>query len=126
MRGWIFFDGSCGLCDRWRREVGPVAERRGFHLAALQEPWVQRRLGLHGEVPEEMKLERPDGRILGGVDALVYVWRFVWWAWPLFLAAQIPLFRQLLWRLYRPLARHRHQMGACPMRDEPPEGKILE
>ena len=116
-RGWIFYDGGCGLCSTLRQRWGPTVEPRGFRLAALQEPWVQRRLALHDAIPPELKVETADGQLLGGADALLYLARYIWWARPLALVAPLPGFRTLLRRLYRPLATHRHRLSrACGLR----------
>jgi predicted DCC family thiol-disulfide oxidoreductase YuxK len=107
-RGWIFFDGSCGMCSTMRTRWGPLLEPRGFRMASLQEPWVQKRLGLAGEISEEMKLQLPDGRIVGGADVFVQIARFVWWAWPLWLLGQAPRGPALLRIVYRAIAKHRY------------------
>ncbi|NBP23681.1 MAG: DUF393 domain-containing protein [Proteobacteria bacterium] len=81
---WAFYDHRCPVCratiGRWRR----VFEARRIEFAALQSPWVRERLGLApGELPDEMKLLTPDGRILGGPVAIAWMCRRVLWLWPL-------------------------------------------
>jgi predicted DCC family thiol-disulfide oxidoreductase YuxK len=126
-RGWIFYDGTCGLCTALRDKWAATVEPRGFRLAALQEPWVQQRLGLHGDIPPELKLETPDGRFLGGGDAFLYIARFIWWAWPLWLLAQLPGIPPLLRTLYRPIATHRHRLSrACGLKAPAARGRATE
>ena len=48
-RGWVFYDGGCAFCTSLARCLEPALLRRGFHCAALQEPWVAILLGLSRE-----------------------------------------------------------------------------
>jgi predicted DCC family thiol-disulfide oxidoreductase YuxK len=110
--GEIFFDGTCGLCTASYRRFGPMTERRGFRWSALQEPHARELLRLaEGELPGEMKLRRPDGTILGGVDALLHVARHIWWAWPAWFLSCVPGVKPLLRITYRWLARNRHKVS---------------
>ncbi len=86
----------------------------------LQAKWIRQKLGLkEGEVPDEMKLLAADGAILGGADALIRLARSIWWAWPLFVLAQIPEARPILRAAYRAMAKNRHCLdGHCAL---PPE-----
>src|SRR5213596_2980155 len=107
----IYYDSTCGLCSASERRLGKIAERRGFHIVPLQEADARQRLGLaSGEVPGEIKLQTAEGRILGGVDAFVYVSRFVWWAKPLSWLAALPGAMRLLRRAYAALARNRYMI----------------
>jgi predicted DCC family thiol-disulfide oxidoreductase YuxK len=113
----IFYDASCGLCTAGTRRWGPMLSRRGIGLRPLQDPEVVERLGLQpGEVPDEMKLQTPQGQILGGADALLYVARRVWWAFPIYLLSFIPGMRWLMHWGYRRLASNRHRISrACKL-----------
>jgi predicted DCC family thiol-disulfide oxidoreductase YuxK len=112
-RGILCIDAECALCRRLAARWGPALRRGGIRLAALQAPWVQRRLGLAG-VPEEMKLLLPDGRILGGAAALVELAAVLAWPRPLVRAARQRPASALLGAAYRWVARHRHcSAGGC-------------
>jgi predicted DCC family thiol-disulfide oxidoreductase YuxK len=66
-----------------------------------------------------MRLLLADGRVLGGADVVVYLARHIWWAWPLYLFAQVPGARRLLWGMYRWIAAHRHcTSGQCKTGNE--------
>jgi predicted DCC family thiol-disulfide oxidoreductase YuxK len=59
----------------------------------------------------EMKLLTTNGRILGGADAFIRLTRAIWWAWPVFILAQIPGLKPLMRIIYRSIARNRHCLG---------------
>ena len=105
----IFYDGDCGFCTatahRWRK----VCARRGFMMTPIGSGEARKRCGLlNGEVPEEMKVETRDGRVLGGVDGVLYVMRRIWWAWPMGAAGMLPgVHAVLAWR-YRRFAMRRN------------------
>lgn len=45
-RGWVLYDGACGVCSRWVPFWAPTLARLGLEVAPLQWPWVGQRLGL--------------------------------------------------------------------------------
>ena len=88
---WLLYDGNCRLClgmvKRWRGTL----ESRGFAFASLHEEWVGERLGVAGpELLSEMRVLCGSGRILGGVEAFVFLWSKVWWCWPLWRRTEGP------------------------------------
>ena len=112
---WLLYDGNCRFClgmvKRWRGTL----EARGFGFASLHEGWVAERLGLSGvELLSEMRVLCGSGRVLGGVDAFVFLWSKVWWCWPLWLLAHIPGVRSAIGFVYRRVAANRHCLnGSC-------------
>jgi predicted DCC family thiol-disulfide oxidoreductase YuxK len=112
IQGWVFYDADCPFCTRWACRTDELLARRGWHLAPLQADWVRLRLNLKdGEPLLEMKLLTADGRILGGADAIIYVARSIWWAWPLFALAQLPGITPVLRAVYRRIAKNRFCFG---------------
>ncbi len=108
-RGWVFYDSDCAFCTSLARRLEPMLLCRGFHCAALQEPWAAIVLGLsREELLTELRVRTATGKILGGADALLYVARYIWWAWPLFALAQIPSPRDCFRAAYRWFAEQRH------------------
>ena len=108
-KGWVLYDGQCAFCISWVNRVRPVLERRGFQFATLQEPWVRDRLLLSDDAPLiEMVLLNHDGTRVGGGDAIIELSRSVWWAWPLFVAAQLPGARWFICKVYAQIASRRH------------------
>ena len=111
----IYFDASCGMCSASARRFHRIVHSYGFSFVPLQDTGVSELLGLHpGEIPDEMKLRTRKGATLGGIDAIMYVCRRIWWAWPIWAIAMIPGVMPVLRRLYRLLATNRHRIsGAC-------------
>ena len=122
--GWLFYDGTCPVCSRWVERVRGLLARRGVHLVRLQAAWAGPSLGLSpDELLTEMKLRTADGRVFGGADAFIQLARMTWWAWPVFLLAQLPGAKTVLRTAYRVIARRRHGLagrGALPK--TPPSG----
>ena len=110
--GWLAYDATCGFCVRWVTRVQAILLRRQIHVVPLQTSWVRRRLGLHdGEETDRMWLLLPDGRMLGGADALIdLMWR-VGWTRPLALIAGFPGMRSLMHLGYGWIAKNRHCLG---------------
>ena len=48
-RGWVLYDGGCGVCSRWVPFWAPTLNRLGLDIAPLQAPWVADRLRLGPE-----------------------------------------------------------------------------
>jgi len=108
-RAWVLYDGDCPLCRKWAARFERALTVRGFDLAPLQSAWVTECLGLpEHELLSRMRVLTRDGRDYAGADALIYLARHVWWAWPLYAAADLPFAKTILRRGYDFLARHRH------------------
>jgi len=93
-----------------------VLLKRGLHLVPLKAPWVKERLGLKDtDSLTEMKLWLAEGGVFGGADAVIEIARRVWWAWPMWLVAQLPGAMWIMRWLYRIVARNRHCLSrGCP------------
>jgi predicted DCC family thiol-disulfide oxidoreductase YuxK len=107
LQGWLLYDGSCPSCRRFAAWLEPILTRRGFDLAPLQSAWVTECLGEAMSL-REMKVLTLAGESLGGADALVFLARRIWWAWPLHLLAQIPGVMPIFRGAYRVCADRRH------------------
>jgi len=113
LQGWVLYDAECPFCCEWMARLEPVLTRRGFDLAPLQSPWVQECLDLKFDPPlTEMNVLTPDGKVMGGADAVVFLARFVWWAWPLYALSWFPGMKVILSRVYCWLSRRRICLGA--------------
>jgi len=97
------------------RRLRPVLQPRGFGIATLQDPRVREQLSLpERELLAELRVLAQDGRQFGGADAIVYLARQVWWAWPLWAIAQVPGILRVLRFAYRWIAVRRHCVsGVC-------------
>jgi predicted DCC family thiol-disulfide oxidoreductase YuxK len=116
-RGWVFFDRDCRVCTSLARRFRRTLEKRGFGLAALQDPRVAALLALPSEeLLREMRVITREGEIHGGAKAIVYLAGQIWWAWPLFAAARIPGVPRILDAGYRWFADHRPcSSGTCSL-----------
>ena len=113
-RGWVLYDGACGICSRWVPFWAPTLARLGLDVAPLQAPWVAGRLRLEPDaLVSDLRLLLADGRHLAGADVYRYVMRRLWWAYPLYLLAAAPGLRRLFDRAYRAFADRRHRISAA-------------
>src|ERR1700729_4152433 len=88
--GTIYFDASCGVCSDATRRLRKLVGHR-FAFVPLQAAGVTEMLNLPDDaVLDEIKLQKLDGRILGGVDALLEIIRHIGWLYPLWLFCRIP------------------------------------
>jgi predicted DCC family thiol-disulfide oxidoreductase YuxK len=110
---WILYDGHCPLCRRGERIFGAMLRRRGFRLETLQSE-----VGCYfsGGTESEMKVVMGRGKTVGGVDGLLYISGFVWWAAPMRVLGKVSAVRALLERAYRWVAEHRGCDAACHVR----------
>ncbi len=118
VRGWLLYDGDCPICTASANRIDLHLTRRGFDLAPLQSSWVQECLDISvPNAPTEMLLLTTDGELFGGAHALLYLARFVWWAWPLSLLRFVPGVPALLQKIYLSLAARRHCVkSACAVK----------
>jgi predicted DCC family thiol-disulfide oxidoreductase YuxK len=114
--GWLFYDFECRFCLAVARAIAPILAPRGFAFAPLQDPRVAGLLGMpQEELLREMRVLSAEGKHYGGADAVVYLTRQVWWAWPLYAFAQLPGVTPVLRAAYRRVAaRRKCAAAACP------------
>ncbi len=115
---WVLYDASCSRCTACALRFRATLRRRGFLTAPLQSLWVPSALGMGPrELLREMRVFTAHGELYSGADALVYLARRIWWAWPLWAATQLPGAMRVLRAAYRWLATHRHCTPAsCSLR----------
>ncbi len=108
--GVVFYDADCRFCTSWARRGERWLEKRGFRFAPLP------------EAAAEMRLLTADGETIGGAQAMSYLARQVWWAWPLWAMSRIPGATRLLEGGYRWFAARRYCLnGACGIASKPVE-----
>ncbi len=125
-RGWVFFDRDCIVCTSRARRFRRTFEKRGFGLAALQDPRVAALLALPpDQLLREMRVVTSEGKIHGGAEAIVFLAGKVWWTWPLFVTAQLPGVPRILEIGYRWFADHRPcSSGMCSIARENDEKPV--
>ena len=88
--------------------------RRGFEIAALDEPWVAERVKMpYEELLTDIRLLTAEGQLISGADVYLYVTRRIWWAWPFYAIFSLPGFNRLIHVGYRWFARNRYCVSAC-------------
>ncbi len=100
LRGWVLYDANCSFCTATAARFRSILERRGFRMVPS------------GLWPE-LRLLTADGHTCGGADAVFYLARCIWWAWPVWALAQLPGMRRVSRIAYRWIAAHRYCVGAC-------------
>ena len=107
-KGWVLYDGGCGLCSRWVPLWERALAKRGFLIAPLQADWVAEKLHLSDkELATDFRLLLADGEQLAGAAAYRYLMRRIGWARPLYLLSILPVFRTLFDLGYRLFADNR-------------------
>ena len=120
-KGWVLYDGECGFCSRWLLFWQPTLAKHGFDSAALQEPWVTKKLHLPAdELLYDIRLLSRDGSLASGADVYLQVTRRIWWAWPFYAIFSLPGFNWLIHLCYRWFARNRYCVShACRLDSNP-------
>lgn len=116
-RGMLFYDAGCGVCRGGAEKFGGRLRRRGFKIVPLQSPLAHELTARPIEaLLEEAHLLTPDGRVLRGIDTVLYIAAanpltrpFVW-------IARVPGVMPVLRFGYRLFARHRYRVSrACAL-----------
>jgi predicted DCC family thiol-disulfide oxidoreductase YuxK len=106
--GWVFFDRECEICTRLAHRFRGALARRGFGLAALQDPRAASLLSIPPEdMLREMRVLTTEGALYGGANAILFLAGRIWWAWPVYVAGRLPGCGWLLDAGYRWFATHR-------------------
>ena len=112
-KGWVLYDGACGICSRWVQIWRATLSRRGLKTAPLQSTWVPEQTGLAPDtLLSDLRLLHTDGRLTSGAEAYRYIMRMIWWLFPLYLLSLVPGLRSIFDRSYRSFARHRRRISA--------------
>lgn len=113
----IVWDDECGFCNAIMRRVRPDFEPRGFVFVPLRQWHAERGAEAGAGRADEMLVVDPTGRIYGGADAVLYLMRRRWYAWPLGQLGRLPLVIHALRAGYRWVARNRHCIsGTCQVK----------
>lgn len=128
----LFYDGVCGLCDRFTRFVIARDRRDVFRVAALQGEYARTTLAVHGR--DESRLDTVvvltgEGRLLEKSAAVLFVLRELGWPWRILaLGRWVP--SQLRDAVYDFVARHRFawfgRREACRVPTVAERGKFLD
>jgi predicted DCC family thiol-disulfide oxidoreductase YuxK len=119
--GWVLYDGLCGFCSRWVPRWRGVLERRGFSIDTLQEGWVAEQIKLPAdELALDLRLLLTNREQMQGAAVYRYLMRRIWWAWPVYFLATLPVFRNIFDGAYRHFADNRYWISrTCHMPARP-------
>jgi predicted DCC family thiol-disulfide oxidoreductase YuxK len=115
VRGWILYDASCGFCRGWVPFWGRTLRRRGYEIAPLQDNWVREYFDLSNDLLiHDLRLLHIDGTHVEGADVYRHVMRRIWWAYPVYILASLPVLRRIFDLSYRTFATNRFRFShAC-------------
>jgi predicted DCC family thiol-disulfide oxidoreductase YuxK len=116
-RGWVLYDGECGLCTRWIQKWQKPLTRRGFAIKDLQSASAEGLLTTPQEnLLDDIRVLTVHGKIISGADAYLFLSRHIWWTWPFYFVFRLPGFRWLLERAYRWINQNRYRFSrSCPL-----------
>ena len=119
-RATVFYDGECGFCVGLARRLAPTAERARFRLQTLQ---TAARVASSGDGGvgaavgggfDSMMVIPAGGVPLCYGEAVLFLARHVWWAFPLRMLAVLPGGPAIIDAGYRRVARNRDCVsGSC-------------
>ena len=85
-KGWVLYDGACGLCSRWVPFWENTLNKRGFRIAPLQAGWVAEKIHLsQDDLVADLRLLLTTGEQMRGAQVYRYLMRRIWLAMPLYL-----------------------------------------
>lgn len=92
----VFYDANCAFCTRWARRGQRWLAGKGYRFEPMP------------VAGDEMKVVTGTGQEFGGAEAVAYLARQLWWAWPLSALSRLPGMMRLLRWGYRLVAARRH------------------
>ncbi len=110
---WLLYDGGCGMCRQgvsiWRSSL----RSRKIGTRPLQDTWVQAQLAplTEEELISDVRLLFRDGQQLRGANVYRYLFKRIWWAYPLYVLSLIPPFNWAFDQLYKLIAANRHKIS---------------
>jgi len=111
---WILYDGICSFCKSSVSNFERSLEKRNCKIKPLQDKTVMKILGINeGDDLPEMKIIGDDKKLYGGARGIVFLSKKIWWAWPLWALAHLPLTMSILDYVYKWIAKNRHRAVIC-------------
>jgi uncharacterized protein YqjF (DUF2071 family)/predicted DCC family thiol-disulfide oxidoreductase YuxK len=122
-RGWVLYDGGCGLCSRWISFLKPILRGIGFECASLQSPWVVDKISIPAEkLSDDIRLLCANGKVLSGAVCYRYLMKRIWWSAPLGYLCEVPGVKGLMNMLYAFINKNRFRISkVCGLT---PDGEI--
>ena len=132
-KGWVLYDGQCGICRMLAFKMEPTLKRAGFSIAPLQAEWVidwynkvfignvptlepnpETPVGQSADelAPEEFIVIDKHGAPHLGADGHRAIFKEVWWLKPLYWLSLPPIAHWIFNRCYRLVADNRHRISS--------------
>jgi len=110
--GWVLYDGTCAVCSRWVPFWARTLARIGLDTAPLQSQWVRAQTGMSDELLlKDIRVLLKDGTLYSGAEAYFYCMKRIWWAWPLYVVFELPVFNAMFRLCYRAFAQNRYKIS---------------
>ena len=114
---WVLYDASCPFCVAGAYAFKTTLEKRNCQIKPLQDKTVMKILDVkEGNDFPEMKVIGNDNKVYGGSRAILYICTKIWWTWPLWALAHLPLVKESLDYIYKLIAKSRHCHGKCEVK----------
>jgi predicted DCC family thiol-disulfide oxidoreductase YuxK len=111
---WIFYDGICNFCKNSAIIFEKSLKKRNCKIKPLQNKTVMKILRIRdGDVLPEMKIIGNDRKVYGGARGIIFLCKKIWWAWPLWALAHLPLTMNIMDNIYKWVAKNRHRAVLC-------------
>lgn len=91
-----------------------ILEKRNCKVKPLQDRTVMKILGMdNSNDVSEIKIIGDDNKVYGGAKGIVFLSKKIWWAWPLWALAHLPLTMNIIDYIYILIANNRQRRVAC-------------
>jgi len=112
VRGYLLYDGGCGLCSWWVSKTTSPLTTIGIATAPLQSDWVAETLSMPSEqIVDDIRLLLSDGTLLSGADAYIYLLKRLPYTGLVGVVLGLPVLRWVTWGLYRLVNRNRFTLS---------------
>lgn len=125
-RGYLLFDGDCGICTWASEKVKKLDQRQQFVVAPYQSiPGTELiKFGItYAQCDKKLQVISRDGKVYQGAFGLNYfLWQYFPWSVLIFFIYALPILLMLEWVAYAWVARNRHRLSqwfgfkACKLR----------
>ena len=114
---WVLYDGICNFCKNSVTLFEGSLKKRNCKIRPIQSRTVMKILKISedDDLPE-MKVIGDDRKLYGGIKGIIFLSRKIWWAWPLWALAHLPLTMNIMDYIYKWVAKNRHRAILCEIK----------
>ena len=111
---WLLYDEECPFCNRMVNMFRTILEKRNCKVKPLQNKTVMNILRINDSNDvTEIKIIGDDKKIYGGAKGIIFLSKKIWWAWPLWALAHLPLTMNIINYIYILIAKNRQRKAVC-------------